>query len=93
MGSGLWAGAGQTQPIPLIFHIGLSKGGVMDATKTAQKPHNEAIGMAVAGAVATAIAAVVIPVTLVVAAIVHSQEIVPRMVQAVAQRLPKRGAR
>lgn len=63
------------------------------AVPATPKVHSEAVGMAVAGVVATAVSVAIIPVTLVVILIVRSQEMVPRLVQAVAQRLPKRGAR
>lgn len=63
------------------------------ATPAQPKPHNEAVGMALAGVIATGISVVVIPLTLVVVVIVRSQEIVPRLIQAVAARLPKRGLR
>lgn len=68
-------------------------GGTDTAASAGVKPHEQAVGMAIAGVVATILAVVVLPITLVVVVIVRSQEIVPWLIQAVARRLPKRGLR
>jgi len=66
----------------------------MDASNTTVvKPDGSAAGMALAGLVAAGVSLVILPVTLVVIVIVRSQEALPRLVQVVARRMPKRGLR
>ncbi|HEU5107561.1 MAG TPA: hypothetical protein VFT95_03210 [Micromonosporaceae bacterium] len=65
----------------------------MDATNTARRPDGSAVGMGLAMLVIVVLAVVFFPITLVVIFIVRSQEWAPRIVRAVARRLPKRGLR
>lgn len=66
----------------------------MNGTDTAvPKAHAPAAGMGLGMLVIVVLAVVFFPITLVVVVIVRSQELVPRLIQAVVRLWPKRGLR